>query len=224
MRVLKPELDALKKKHEGDMQAQQAEQMKLYQATGVSPLGGCLPLFVQMPILLALFNFFPNSFELRQKSFLWVTDLSSYDSVLELGFSIPGYGDHVSLFALLMTISTFIYTLINQSYQPQQQKELKYLPYIMPFIFLTFLNNYSAALSYYYFLANVISIGQTYLFKAFVNEDKLKLQIAETREKKKAKGNGGAAPATGMQGRMQEWLEKQQRKQPSATTTTEVKT
>lgn len=213
MRVLKPELDALKKKHDGDMQAQQAEQMKLYQATGVSPLGGCLPLFVQMPILLALFNFFPNSFELRQKSFLWVTDLSSYDSVLELGFTIPAYGDHVSLFALLMTISTFIYTLINQAYQPQQQKELKYLPYVMPFIFLTFLNNYSAALSYYYFLANVISIGQTFLFKAFVNEDKLRLQIAETREKKKGETKGGAAPAKGMQGRMQDWLAKQQRKQ-----------
>lgn len=216
MRVLKPELDAIKKKHDGDMQTQQSEQMKLYQATGVSPLGGCLPLFVQMPILLALFNFFPNSFELRQKSFLWVTDLSTYDAVISWGGNIPVidwiFQGHISLFAVLMTISTFIYTLINQSYQPQQQKELKYLPYIMPFIFLTFLNNYSAALSYYYFLANVISIGQTFLFKAFINEDKLRAQIAETREKKKANGKGGAAP-TGMQGKMQDWLEKQQRKQ-----------
>lgn len=211
MRVLKPELDLLKKKHDGDMQAQQQEQMKLYQATGVSPFGGCLPLVVQMPILLALFNFFPNSFELRQKSFLWVNDLSTYDSIYEFGFSIPGYGDHISLFALLMTISTFVYTLINQSYQPPQQKELKYLPYVMPFIFLTFLNNYSAALSYYYFLANMMSIGQTFLFKAFVDEDKLRAQIEEKRKSKAAAGGGGGA--TSMQGRMSEWMEKQQRKQ-----------
>ena len=219
MRVLKPELDALKKKHEGDMQAQQAEQMKLYQATGVSPLGGCLPLLVQMPILLALFNFFPNSFELRQQSFLWVTDLSSYDAVITWGTEIPIidfiFNQHISLFALLMTISTFVYTLINQSYQPQQQKELKYLPYIMPFIFFTFLNNYSAALSYYYFLANLISIGQTFLFKAFIDEDKLKAQLEENR-KKKAGGlatAGAGGSGGGMQGRMQSWLEKQQKKQ-----------
>ncbi|MFY0673337.1 MAG: membrane protein insertase YidC [Bacteroidia bacterium] len=211
MRVLKPELDAIKKKNDGDMQAQQQEQMKLYQATGVSPFGGCLPMLVQMPILLALFNFFPHSFELRQQPFLWAHDLSTYDSIYEFGFSIPGYGDHISLFALLMTITTFIYTLINQSYQPQQQKELKYLPYFMPIIFLTFLNSYSAALSYYYFLANLFSIGQTYLFKAFVNEDKLRAQIEE-KKKQKASSGGGAA-STGMQGRMQEWMEKQQRKQ-----------
>ncbi|MBI1184503.1 membrane protein insertase YidC [bacterium] len=208
MRVLKPELDAIKKKFDGDMQAQQSEQMKLYQATGVSPFGGCLPMLVQMPILLALFNFFPNSFELRQKSFLWVTDLSSYDSVYDFGFNIPFYGDHISLFALLMTISTFVYTVINQSYQPPQQKELKYLPYIMPIVFLSFLNSYSAALSYYYFLANLMSIGQTFLFKAFVDEDKLRAQIDERRKNKGASAGGG-----GVQGKMQDWLEKQQRKQ-----------
>lgn len=216
MRVLKPELDAIKKKNDGDMQAQQAEQMKLYQATGVSPLGGCLPMLVQMPILLALFNFFPNSFELRQQSFLWVPDLSTYDAVITWGGHIPLidsiFQNHISLFALLMTISTFVYTLINQSYQPQQQKELKYLPYIMPFIFFTFLNNYSAALSYYYFLANLISIGQTFVFKAFIDENKLRLQLEENRAKKAA---GGAATTSGggMQGRMQAWMEKQQKKQ-----------
>jgi YidC/Oxa1 family membrane protein insertase len=211
MRVLKPELDIIKKKHDGDMQAQQQEQMKLYQTTGVSPFGGCLPMLVQMPILLALFNFFPNSFELRQQSFLWAHDLSTYDSIYEFGFSIPGYGDHISLFALLMTVTTFVYTLINQSYQPPQQKELKYLPYFMPLIFLTFLNSYSAALSYYYFLANLFSIGQTFLFKAFVNEDKLKAQIEE--KKKQKAGAGASSSGGGMQGRMQEWMEKQQRKQ-----------
>lgn len=211
MRVLKPELDAIKKKHDGDMQAQQQEQMKLYQATGVSPFGGCLPMLVQMPILLALFNFFPHSFELRQQSFLWAHDLSTYDSIYEFGFSIPGYGDHISLFALLMTVTTFVYTLINQSYQPPQQKELKYLPYFMPLIFLTFLNSYSAALSYYYFLANLFSIGQTYLFKAFINESKLKAQIEEKRKKKAGAGTGTSG--RGMQGRMQEWMDKQQRKQ-----------
>ncbi|MGB0432243.1 MAG: membrane protein insertase YidC, partial [Bacteroidia bacterium] len=188
MRVLKPELDAIKKKNDGDMQAQQQEQMKLYQATGVSPFGGCLPLLVQMPILLALFNFFPNSFELRQQPFLWAHDLSTYDSIYEFGFSIPGYGDHISLFALLMTITTFVYTVINQSYQPPQQKELKYLPYFMPIIFLTFLNSYSAALSYYYFLANLFSIGQTFLFKAFVDEDKLRAKIEDKKKSKAAPG------------------------------------
>lgn len=208
MRALKPELDALKKKNDGDMQKIQMEQMQLYRETGVSPFGGCLPLFVQLPILIALFNFFPNSIELRQESFLWVKDLSTYDSIWDFGFNIPFYGDHVSLFALLMTVSTFVYTLINQSYQPAQQKELKYLPYIMPIIFLSFLNNYSAALSYYYFLANIISIGQTYLFKAFIDEKKLRAKLDENRKNKSGKSGG-----VGVQGRMQGWLEKQQKKQ-----------
>ncbi|MCB0737781.1 MAG: membrane protein insertase YidC [Bacteroidetes bacterium] len=219
MRALKPELDEIKKKNEGDAQAAQMEQMQLYRQTGVSPFGGCLPMILQFPILIAMFRFFPSSIELRQQKFLWADDLSSYDSIWDFGY-VPIidsiYGDHVSLFALLMTITTFVYTLINQQYQPQQQKELKYLPYIMPIIFLSFLNRYSAALSYYYFLANLISIGQTYLFKAFVDEKKLRAQIEENKNnpKKAASGGGlGSNLGKGMQDRMQKMLEQQQNKQ-----------
>ena len=209
MRALKPELDELKKKTGGDQQKMQMEQMKLYQATGVSPFGGCLPMILQFPFLIAMFRFFPASIELRQESFLWAEDLSTYDSIYDLGFNIPAYGDHISLFPILMTISTIFYTLINQSYQPTQQKELKYLPYFMPIIFLAVLNNYSSGLSYYYLLANIFSIGQTYLFKLFVDEKKLRLQIEENKNKT-ASGNPPAKK--GMQARMQEWMDKQQNK------------
>lgn len=213
MRALKPELDELKKKHEGDAQTMQMEQMKLYRVTGVSPFGGCLPMILQFPILIAMFRFFPSSIELRQQKFLWADDLSSYDSIWDFGY-VPIidtiYGDHVSLFALLMTVTTFIYTVINQRYQPTQQKELKYLPYIMPLFFLSFLNRYSSALSYYYFLANLISIGQTYLFKAFVDEKKLRAKIEANKNKPQTADAGGNKS---MQSRMAKFLEQQQKKQ-----------
>lgn len=208
MRALKPELDALKEKYGSDMQRLQMEQMKVYQQTGVSPFGGCLPQLLQLPILIAMFRFFPASIELRQKSFLWVDDLSTYDSILSLPFEIPFYGDHVSLFPLLMTISTFFYTQMNASFAPQQ-KEMKYVTYFMPIIFLGFLNSYSAGLSYYYLLSNLISIGQTVLFRRFVDHDKLRAKIEENKK------NPGAKKVNRFQQRFQELQQKSLENQQS---------
>jgi len=182
MRLLKPEIDAIKDKLKDDMGKIQMETMKLYKKAGVSPLGGCLPLFLQFPILIAMFSFFPASFELRQKAFLWADDLSRYDSILDLSFSIPFYGDHVSLFTLLMTISTIIYTRMNNQLTAAGA-QMKIISYLMPIMFLGFFNNYPAALSYYYFLANMITFGQQAIMKRFVDEDKLHKQIAESKKK-----------------------------------------
>jgi YidC/Oxa1 family membrane protein insertase len=147
---------------------------------------------LQMPILIAMFRFFPSSIELRQKAFLWATDLSTYDSIWTFpnGFKIPFYGDHVSLFTLLMTVSTIIYTRINNQMMSsnQQMPGMKTMMYLMPIMFLGVFNNYSAGLSYYYFLANIITFGQMYVFRLFVNEDKLKqkIQLAKKRVVKKS--------------------------------------
>ena len=185
MKILKPELDELKKKYEGDMTKIQSEQMKMYKKAGVSPFGGCLPLLLQFPILIAMFRFFPSSIELRQQAFLWAKDLSTYDSIWDFG-NIPlihsFYGDHMSLFTLLMTASTLIYSYMNSSLNPQQN-EFKWMTYIMPIFFLGLFNNYSAGLSLYYFLFNLLTIGQQYLFKGFINEKKLIAQIEENKKK-----------------------------------------
>jgi YidC/Oxa1 family membrane protein insertase len=156
--------------------------MALYRKAGVSPLGGCLPMLLQMPILIAMFRFFPQSIELRQQSFLWATDLSTYDSILDLSFTIPFYGDHVSLFTLLMTVSTLLITKVNSSSQ-MTNPQMKWMMYLMPIVFLGVFNSYSAGLSYYYFLANMISIGQQYLFRSFVNEDEIHRKIQENKKK-----------------------------------------
>jgi YidC/Oxa1 family membrane protein insertase len=188
MRLLKPELDELKAKVGKDMAKLQTEQMKLYKKAGVSPLGGCLPMLLQMPILIAMFRFFPSSIELRQQAFLWAKDLSSYDSIWTFpnNFSIPFYGDHVSLFTLLMTISTIIYTKMNNDMMGggDMQKQMKIISYVMPIMFLGFFNDYSAALSYYYFLANILTFGQQYLFKIAIDEDKLRAKIEANKLKK----------------------------------------
>ncbi|MEA3495768.1 MAG: membrane protein insertase YidC [Bacteroidota bacterium] len=209
MKLLKPELDALKEKVGNDKTKQQTEQMKLYKQAGVSPLGGCLPMLLQMPILIALFRFFPSSIELRQQAFLWAHDLSTYDSIWNFpnGFKIPGYGDHVSLFTLLMTVSTLIYTRMNsQMMGGAQQSQMKVIQYLMPIMFLGFFNNYSAGLSYYYFLANIITFGQQYLFKIFVNEDKLRKKIELNKKKKKTK------PKSNFQKRLEN-MQRQQKQQ-----------
>jgi len=186
MRVLKPEIDALAEKHPDAMKKQQAT-MELYRKAGVSPLGGCLPMLLQFPILIALFQFFPSSIELRQESFLWATDLSTYDSIYDLPFEIPFYGDHVSLFTLLMTVSTLIYTYMNQqltgSAQTQQFPQMKYIIYLMPIMFLGVFNNYASGLSYYYFVANVITFSQQFAIRSFIDEDKIRAKIAERKEK-----------------------------------------
>ncbi|MFM7015645.1 MAG: membrane protein insertase YidC [Bacteroidota bacterium] len=182
MKVLKPEVDEIQGKFKEEPMKLQQEMMALYRKAGVSPLGGCLPMLLQMPILIAMFRFFPQSIELRQQGFLWAKDLSTYDSILDLSFKIPFYGDHVSLFTLLMTISTLLITKVNSSSQ-MSNPQMKWMMYLMPIIFLGVFNNYAAGLSYYYFLANTISIGQQYLFRAFVNEDEIHRKIQENKKK-----------------------------------------
>jgi YidC/Oxa1 family membrane protein insertase len=189
MKVLKPEIDEINAKYEkkDPMEKQQAV-MGLYRKAGVNPLGGCLPLLLQMPILIAMFRFFPASIELRQQSFLWATDLSSYDSIYDLGFNIPFYGDHISLFTLLMTVSTILYTRMNDQLTGgnAQMAQMKWIMYLMPIIFLGVFNNYASGLSYYYFLANMFTFGQQYLIKRLVNEDEIHRKIQEHKKKPSA--------------------------------------
>ena len=192
MRVLKPQIDEINKKIPADkaMERQQAV-MKLYKKAGVNPMGGCLPILLQMPILIALFYFFPGAIELRQKSFLWATDLASYDSIATLPFTIPFYGNHVSLFCLLMTITNILYMWYNSKNQPQndQMKGMQVMMYIMPIMFLFIFNSYSSGLSYYYFIATLITIVQTWAIRKFVNDEKLlkQIELAKTKPVKKSK-------------------------------------
>ncbi|MGR6087201.1 MAG: membrane protein insertase YidC [Arcticibacter sp.] len=186
MKVLKPEMEEIQAKHKDDPMKSQQELMGMYRKAGVNPLGGCLPMLLQMPILIAMFRFFPASIELRQESFLWADDLSTYDSILNLPFTIPFYGDHVSLFTILMTVSTIIYTHMNMQLTGQNA-QMKWVMYLMPIMFLGIFNNYSAGLSYYYFLANVISFGQQYMFKLAVNENAIHAKIQENKKKPQTK-------------------------------------
>jgi YidC/Oxa1 family membrane protein insertase len=205
MRVLKPELDELNKQYENeDAVKKQQAVMSLYKQAGVNPLGGCVPLLFQIPILFALFNFFPNAIELRQQSFLWADDLSTYDSVLTLPFEIPFYGTHVSLFALLMTISTIIYTRMNNqlSGTNAQMPQLKWMMYLMPVIFLFVLNSYASGLNYYYFLANIITFGQQFAFQKLVDDKKIHAQIQLNKLKPKA------AKVSGFQQKLEEMAKK----------------
>jgi YidC/Oxa1 family membrane protein insertase len=185
MRMLKPELDEIKERTGDDAQKAQQEQMKLYKQAGVSPLGGCLPQLVQMPILFAMFRFFPASIELRQESLWWADDLSTYDSIYDLGFNIPFYGDHISLFTLMMTAVTILYTYMNSQNSGQMVGPMKTIMYVMPVMFLGFFNNYAAALSFYYFLSTCITVIQNFVIRKFViDEDKLRMQIVESKKKK----------------------------------------
>ena len=195
MRVLKPEIDKINAKYpkSEDAMKKQQETMALYSKTGVSMFGGCLPMLLQFPILFAMFRFFPSSFELRQESFLWAKDLSTYDSILDFGFTIPLFGDHLSLFALLMAASTFFYSRMNidQMNSGPQMAGMKYMTlYFMP-LFLLFLgNNFSSGLSYYYLLSNLITMIQTWAIRRFfVDEEKIyaKLKEKAAQPKKKSK-------------------------------------
>ena len=194
MRVLKPEIDEINAKFpdERDNMKKQQAIMDLYKRAGASPTSGCLPMLLQLPILWAVFRFFPSSIELRQQPFLWADDLSTYDSILDLGFTIPFYGDHVSLFTLLMTVTTILYTYINNKQMAatnqQGMKGMKVMMYIMPIMFLGLFNSYSAGLSYYYMLVNIITFIQMYLFRVFTDEDKLrkKIELAKQRPVKKS--------------------------------------
>lgn len=182
MRVIKPEIDELKEKYKDDPTKQQQEQMKLFGQLGVSPISGCLPMLLQMPFLFAMFFFFPNSIEMRQESFLWAHDLSTYDSFIKLPFTIPFYGSHVSLFTLLMTVSQIAYTHFNNQLTAAQGP-MKNLGYIMPIGFMFILNSYPAALSFYYFVSNMVTFGQQALIKLFVDDKKIRAKVEASKVK-----------------------------------------
>tara|TARA_X000000368_G_C23051180_1_gene721479 strand:- start:1101 stop:2915 length:1815 start_codon:yes stop_codon:yes gene_type:complete len=194
MKILRPEIDEINKKFSKDAVKRQQETMSLYSRAGANPMSGCLPALVQLPVFYALFSFFPVAFALRQKSFLWADDLSSYDSVLELPFNIPFYGDHISLFPILASIAIFIYTMMTMGQQqppPQPgMPNMKFIMYLMPLMMLFFFNNYSSGLSLYYFVSNLLTILLMVVIKNFVvNESKILLQIEENKKKpRKASG------------------------------------
>jgi len=206
MRILKPEMDEIKTKVGDDNPTLlQQEYMKLYKKAGVNPLGGCLPLVLQMPIVIAFFRFFPSLFELRGESFLWMHDLSTYDSVISFS---PIFGvDHISLMCLLMTISTLVYTYFNNQISGATG-QMKYIGYITPIIFLITLNNYPAGLNYYYFLANMLTFGQQYLIRLMVDDKKIHAQIQENKKKPEEKKK-----KSGFQARMEEAMRQQQQTQ-----------
>ncbi|MGB0884787.1 MAG: membrane protein insertase YidC [Chitinophagales bacterium] len=192
-KLLKPELDRLKEKYKDDQQKYAAEQMKLYQKSGVSMFGGCLPMLLQMPFFLAMFYFFPSSIELRQESFLWATDLSTYDVLFNLPFNIPVYGAHVSGFTLLMTASS----LISARFNPQMQNQnlqpgmevMKYMPYFFPIFLMVLFNSWSSALTFYYFISNTITLAQqVFINKFMIDEDKLMQQLENNKKKPQKKG------------------------------------
>lgn len=184
MKALQPELNDLREKYKDDQQKFATEQWKLYQSAGVSPLGGCLPQLLQFPILVAMYYFFPTSIELRHESFLWATDLSTYDSILNLPFTIPFYGNHVSLFTLLMSASSILYALTQPQMSMSSQPGMKYMPYIFPIMLLPIFNSFPAALTYYYFLTNITGYLQQWLTKKFIiDEAALHKQIQENKKK-----------------------------------------
>ena len=193
MRLVKPQIDELAKKYpkpEDAMKKQQAT-MELYKKAGINPMGGCIPMLIQMPILIAMFRFFPASIELREQPFLWADDLSSYDSIVSLPFSIPFYGDHVSLFALLMAVSLFGYSWFNYqqtaSSQPQMAGMKFMMVYMMPIMMLFWFNSYSSGLCYYYLLSNIFTIGQTLVIRRMVDDNKIHA-IMQANAAKKSKG------------------------------------
>lgn len=197
MRLIKPQVDELNKKYpkkEDAMKKQQAT-MELYKKAGINPMGGCIPMLIQMPILIAMFRFFPASIELREQPFLWADDLSSYDSIVNLPFSIPFYGDHVSLFALLMAVSLFGYSYFNYqqtaSSQPQMAGMKFMMVYLMPVMMLLWFNSYSSGLTYYYFLANILTIGQTLVIRRMIDDEKIhavmQANAAKNKNRKKSK-------------------------------------
>ncbi len=187
MGALKPEINKIKDKNKDDPQAAQMENMKLYREYGVSPLGGCMPMVIQMPIWYALFRFFPASIDFRQESFLWANDLSSYDVIAYLPFEIPAYGAHISLFTILWAISTIAYTYYNTKHMDMSANPaMKYVQYFMPLMFLFFFNSYASGLTCYMFFSNLFNVGQTVVTKKFVfNEDKIRAELLKNKDKPK---------------------------------------
>lgn len=219
MRLLAPEIKAINDKYPGNENAmkRQQETMALYSRAGANPMSGCLPMLLQMPILVALFWFFPSAIELRGESFLWANDLSAPDAILSWDFNIPfissTFGNHVSLFCLLMTITNIVYTRVTmQSQASSGMPGMQWMMYLMPVMFLFIFNNYAAGLSYYYFLSLLITIIQTYIFRKFVSEDKMRAKMAEAAKKPKKK-SGFMARLEEAQRQQQAMLREQQKRQ-----------
>lgn len=209
MRVLKPEMDEIKAKvGEDNPTLLQQEYLKLYKKAGVNPLGGCLPLLIQMPIVFAFFRFFPSLFELRGQGFLWMHDLSTYDSVITFSTNIPFIGNHISLMCLLMTVSTLIYTYFNNQISGATG-QMKYIGYITPIIFLGALNSYPSGLNYYYFLANMMTFLQQYIIRLMVDDKKIHAQIQENKKKPE----DPKKKTSGFQARMEEMMRQKQQQQ-----------
>lgn len=220
MRILKPEMDEIKGKVGDDNPTLlQQEYLKLYKKAGVNPLGGCLPMLLQLPIIMAFFFFFPNLFELRQKSFLWMDDLSTFDAFFQMGFNIPFLGNHISLMCILMTISTLIYTYFNNQVSGATG-QMKYIGYITPIIFFGVLNSYPSGLNYYYFLANMMTFAQQYIIRMFVNDDKIHAQIQENKKKPQSEKK-----KSGFQQRMEDYMRQQQQNktQPASSSKKKLK-
>ena len=197
MKVLRPEIEELNKKYKDNAVKRQQETMSLYNRAGANPMAGCIPALLQLPVFYALFTFFPVAFELRKKSFLWADDLSSYDSILDLGFNIPFYGDHVSLFPILASIAIFFYTQMTTGQQamPQQpgMPNMKIIMYLMPLMMLFFFNNYASGLSLYYFVSNLLTIFLMLVIKNYIVDDqKIHAQIEENKKKPKKAGGFSA--------------------------------
>ena len=213
MKILRPEVDEINKKYAKDAVKKQQEVMSLYSRAGASPMSGCVPALLQMPVFFALFTFFPVAFSLRQKPFLWADDLSSYDAVVDLPFNIPFYGDHISLFPILASVAIFFYTRMTTGQQsmPQQpgMPNMKVIMYLMPLMMLFFFNNYASGLSLYYFVSNLLTIILMLVIKNYIiDDDKILLQIEENKKKPKKAGGFSAR----LQKAMEE-AEKQKRAQ-----------
>lgn len=220
MRILKPQIDEINAKYPNkeDAMKKQMDMMALYRESGASPLAGCVPMLFQMPILLAVFRFFPATFSLRQEGFLWAEDLSSFDSIWDFGTWIPFYGNHISLFTLLMAATTLLYTHLNSSNMTQQQQpgmpNMKLIMYMFPIMMIFFFNNYSSGLSYYYFISTLMTIILMFMIKRFfVDEDKLKAKMAEAQSNKAAKNAGKPAKKKSKFMERLEEMQKQQQEQ-----------
>ncbi|WP_459211590.1 membrane protein insertase YidC [Aquimarina rhabdastrellae] len=190
MKVLRPEINEINEKYKDNAMKKQQETMALYSKAGASPMSGCLPALMQIPVFYALFNFFPSAFQLRQKSFLWAEDLSSYDTIAELPFTIPFYGDHISLFPILASIAIFIYMTMTTGQAMQNPQpgmpNMKFMMYLSPIMMLFFFNNYASGLSLYYFISNLITIGIMLVIKyVIIDEDKIHAKIQENKKKPK---------------------------------------
>ncbi|RFP66043.1 membrane protein insertase YidC [Hymenobacter lapidiphilus] len=192
MKVLKPEIDAIKEKYPDDQMKQQQETMKLNQSMGVNPLSGCVPTLLTLPILFAMFQFFPNAIELRQEAFLWAKDLSTYDSPIILPFALPFMGSHISLFTVLMTISTLGMTYQTNQLNPSaMQGPMKFYSYLMPLIFFFVLNSFAAGLTWYYLVSNLVTMGQMALTRSFIDDDKVRAKLEANKVKNKDKKPSG---------------------------------